>query len=521
VVDLGALPAPSGAFGGVARERALRAADLAAGRILAAVSAGAIIVVAGLGDDTTPHLRAIVVGGPNYRHGLLAASSTRQPGLATITDLTPSVLGWLGRPAPAGLVVGSQIGSKSRGTLSAAVRALTGQDTAAQVYRTTTGWFFLGYGIAEGAVFGMIMLLLRGSGTPRRRAAAYMTAAVLFGAVPAGTFLASLVPWPQLPHPAIVLYALTLGWAAVIAAAALAGPWRRDPFGPPGFVAAATLAVIGLDVMTGSRLQPLGPFGLSALEANRFYGVGNHVLAVYGAAGILCATWAGISALRSGSRARAVAAAAAVALFTVIASGWPGFGAKVGGTIAMVPAFLLLLAAIAKRRITVRRGVLIAVSGVLLVTAFALVNYLLPATGTSDIAGFVGHVLHGGAGSTLHRKISSNLSSLTRTWYTPVVPVIAVVTGLMIAWPARLRMTALADALGRTRLLRPALTALWLVAVLGWLADDSGVIVAANALPFVLPLAIAITSGMAAGDSGEMPELAAWDSSAPAPGRAG
>jgi hypothetical protein len=245
------------------------------------------------------------------------------------------------------------------------------------------------------------------------------------------------------------------------------------------------------------------------------------VLAVYGAAGILCATWAGIAALRRGSRSRAVAAAAAVALFTVIASGWPGFGAKVGGTIAMVPAFLLLLAAIAGLRITVRRGAVIAVSGVLLVTAFALINYVLPATGTSDIGSFVGHVLHGGAGSILHRKTSSNVSSLTKTWYTPVVPAVAAVTAVMIAWPARLRLTALADALGRARLLRPVLTSIWLVAVLGWLADDSGVIVAAFALPFVLPLAIAVVSGVAAGDSGEMPELAARTSSVPMPDRAG
>jgi len=99
--------------------------------------------------------------------------------------------------------------------------------------------------------------------------------------------------------------------------------------------------------------------------------------------------------------------------------------------------------------------------------------------------------------------------------------VVAAVTALMIAWPARLRLTALADALGRARLLRPVLTSIWLVAVLGWLADDSGVIVAAFALPFVLPLAIAVVSGVAAGDSGEMPELAARTSSVPMPDRAG
>jgi hypothetical protein len=522
VADLGALPAARGASGSVARARAVHAADLAAGRISTEVPAGTIIMVAGLGDDTAPHLRALMVSGPGFRNGLLGAPSTRQPGMTVITDLTSSVRGWLGRPTPDG-VVGSQISSTRRGPLTAAVRALIGQDTAAQVNRSTIGRFFVVYVLSDGVLLALITLMLAGSGNERRRrrSAAYMAAGVLAGAVPAGTFLASLVPWPQLPHPAFLLYVLTLAWTAVIAAAALAGPWRRDPFGPPGFVGTVTVAVIGLDVMTGSRLQLGGPFGLSALEAGRFYGVGNHALGVYGAAGILCSAWAGIAALRSGSRGPAVAAAAAAALFTVIASGWPGFGAKVGGTIAMVPAFLVLLAAIAGLRITARRGVIIAISGVLLVTAFALVNYLLPATGTSDIGGFVGHALHGGAGPILRRKISSNIGSLTRTWYRPAVPAVAAVTGLMIAWPARLRLTALAGLFGRARMLRPPLAAIWLLEVLGWLADDSGVIVAAIALPFVLPLAIAMVSGVATGGSGEMPEHAARASSAPAPGRAG
>jgi len=527
VVDLGALPTAAGASGGVARARAVHAADLAAGRIIAELPAGAIIVAAGMGDDTAPHLRALVISGPGFRSGLLAAPSTRQPGMAVIVDLTSSVRGWLGRPTPAG-VVGSQISSTRRGALSAAVRTLIGQDTAAQVQRSTIGWFFVGYWLAEGVLFGLITLMLQGSDRDRqrRRRTGYMAAGVLAGAVPAGTFLASVVPWPQLPHPALLLYALSVAWAAVIAAAALAGPWRRDPFGPPGFVGAVTVAVIGLDVMTGSRLQLGGPFGLSALEAGRFYGVGNDVLGVYAAAGILCAAWAGLAALGrggggSGGASGGVAAAAAVALFTVIASGWPGFGAKVGGTIAMVPGFLLLLAAIAGLRITVRRGSLIGVSGLLLVTAFALINYFLPATGPSDIGGFVGHALHGGAGSILQRKITSNAGSLTQTWYTPAVPVAAVVTGLMIAWPGRLRLTALTDAFGRAWLLRPALTAIWLVEVLGCLADDYGVIVAAIGLPFVLPQVIAMVSGLAVGGRDVTPEPATQARGAPAPGRAG
>ena len=520
VADLGALPASRGAA-----DRG--AADRAAGRIIAAVPAGAIIVVAGLGDDSAPHLRAIIVSGPGYGAGLLKAASTRQPGMVTVTDLTPSVLDWRGRHGAVGRarIGGSEIQSSGRGSLRAAIRTLIGQDTAAQVNRHTLAPYFLIYGFGEGIVFGLIWLVLRG-GDPdrrRRRRAAYRVAAVIVAAVPAGSFLASLVPWPVLPHPALLLYGIGLAWAAVIAAAALAGPWRRDRFGSPGFIGAATIVVIGIDVITGSHLQRETPFGQSALVANRFYGIGNNAIGGYALGGLLCAAWVGDAAQRrTQSRGRAVAAAGAVTAFTVIAAAWPYFGAKVGGTIAMVPAFLVLLAAIAGVTLTPRRSALVAVSGVLLIAIFAAANFWFPAaTGASDIGAFVNGVLHGGAGDVLQRKIHANVGSLTENWATPIIPVVVVATGLTLAWPDRLRMATAAVAMRAEPLLLPLLTAMWLVALLGWLADDSGVTVTATALPLALPLVIAIVTGIAEQAAAGMSDPAANARTAHAADRAG
>ncbi len=522
VADLGALPETARTPGGASRQQALLAADRAAARVLAQAPAGAIVVLAGLGDGLTAHLRTIIVTGPGFGSGELTASSTRQSGIVLITDLTTSVLGWRGRPAVSGLV-GSTIRSASRGPLAATVATLVGQDIAVHVYRNSISWFFWSYGIFEAVVMLVIAVALRGRSEwrVRRRRAAYSRAGVVLAALPAGTFLASLLPWPGLPHPALLLYLAAVAWGIVIAVVALLGPWRRNPLGSPGLVAAVTLAVIGVDVMTGSHLQQSTPFGLSALEAGRFYGVGNNAIGVYAVAGILSATWAGAAALRTGSRRKAVAAAAAVALFTVIASGWPGFGAKVGGTIAMVPAFLLVLAALGGMRITPRRGLIIAVSGLVLVVIFAVLNYVLPATGTSDMGAFVGQILHGHAGDILQRKIHSNLSSLTSAWIALAVPVVMAGTGVMIAWPDRLRLRTLVLAFGQAPLLRPMLIAFWLVGLLGWLADDSGVSVAGSALPFALPLAIALVTGIAAAGESDMPSSEASARLAPAPDRAG
>ena len=526
-VDLSAVPAPAGPGAAAVRAAAVRADDQALGRIIANRPAGAITMVFAPGDDTAPHLRVIIVDGPGYAAGLLDTASTRRAGLSQLTDLTPTVLRWRGQPVPAG-AVGSPLYRADRGSLPAEIRTLIGQDTAAQVYRATWGWFFAVFVAAELAVFGLIVVLFRGQQEERRRRrrVAARVAGIVAGSVPAGTFLASLTPWWLLPHPAVLLYSLAAAWAVVIAVVALAGPWRRDPLGPPGVVAAVTLLTIGLDVMTGSRLELSTPFGLSVLLGGRFYGEDNNTIGIYGAAGILCAAWLAAMVLRSAAgrspatsrsasasrasasrwggasrwgseRGRAVLAVSAVALFAVIASGWPGFGAKVGGTIAMVPGFVLLLMAVASVRLSARRVALAALSGVALFAVFALVNYFVPVTGHSDIGFFAGQALHGGAGGTLQRKISTNIDSLTTTPYNLLIPLIVAGLGLLLLRPDRFRAGALARAWQTVPLLKVSLVTIWVMAILGWFAEDSGVGVPGSTLPFILPLAIAIVASAA------------------------
>jgi hypothetical protein len=502
VVDLGNLPAAPGPAGESARASAAGAADQQLARIIAGLPAGSTLVVAAPGDGPEPHLRAIVVSGPGYSGGMLTAASTRQPGLVLLTDLTPTVLRWLGTPVPSA-VVGSPLRAVHRAgpDLAAALRTLAGQDTAAQVYRRTVTPFYQLVGFGYPALFALIALIawaaarIPWAGGPRRRVrirAVARAAAAWAASVPAGTFLAGLVPWWTLEHPALVLYALAVAWAAAVAAVALAGPWRRDPLGPPGVIATVTLGVIGLGLMTGSGLMLETPFGLNVLEAGRFYGLGNNAVVIYGASGIVCAAWLGGALLRRGEETRARLVMAAVAAFTVIVAAWPGFGAKVGGTVAMLPGFLILLLAAWNVRITWRWAAVTAVSGLALVTVFALVNYFVPATGASDIGGFVGQLLHGGAGATVQRKISSNLGSLTANPFNLVIPLVVAGLGAVVAWPGRLRCPLLARVYRQIPLLRPALAAVWLTAALGWLAEDSGVTVPAAALPLVLPLVIVV-----------------------------
>jgi hypothetical protein len=499
VVDSGALSYPE--------RTSVSAADRVLARIVANLPADTLLLVTAPGTALggAPHLNAVVVSGPGFGGGLLGAASTRQAGIVTLTDLTPTVAGWLGHPVPAALS-GSQLTRGDRGSLAAAVRVLTGRDTAEQVWISTHGWFFTAYAVAVAVLLAAPALLFRGSdpGRARRRARGWRLAGVVAAAVPVGTFLASLVPWWLYAHPAVWLYGMAAGWTLALAAAAAAGPWRRDPLGPFGALCLFTLAVLGVDVMTGSRLQLEVPFGLSLLEGGRFYGIGNEALGVYCVCALVGAAWVGhLASRRFPYRRRpAVLAASLVGLFAVVASGWPGFGAKVGGTIALVPCLLLLIAWLAGVTVRWRYAVPVAASGLALFFVFALISYFVPASGVSDMGTFAGNLLHGRGGDLLQRKVSSNVGTLTVSVFSWLIPVVAVAAAAALWRPAALRLRTLSRAFAAEPLLQVIAWLVWLVLVIGWFADDSGVIVPAAALPFVLPLVIAMAASVSGAPTG-------------------
>jgi hypothetical protein len=197
-----------------------------------------------------------------------------------------------------------------------------------------------------------------------------------------------------------------------------------------------------------------------------------------------------------------VLAAGAVGLLAVVASGWPGFGAKVGGTIALVPCLLLLLAWLAGVRVGGRWALPVAASGLVVFLVLAVISYLLPAAGVSDMGTFAGNLLHGRAGDLLDRKVSSNVGSLTLSVLGWLVPLAAVASGVALWRPAALRLRTLTDAFAAFPLLRLLAWLCWLVLVIGWFADDQGVVVPAAALPFVVPLVIGMASSFSIAPAG-------------------
>jgi hypothetical protein len=143
-----------------------------------------------------------------------------------------------------------------------------------------------------------------------------------------------------------------------------------------------------------------------------------------------------------------------------------------------------------------RWAVPVAASGLVLFFVFALISYFFPATGVSDMGTFAGNLLHGRGGDLLERKVSSNVGTLTVTVFSWLIPVVAVAAAAALWRPAALRLRLLARAFAAEPLVRVVARLVWLVLVIGWFADDSGVIVPAAALPFAVPLVISMAASV-------------------------
>src|SRR5690606_7433374 len=109
----------------------------------------------------------------------------------------------------------------------------------------------------------------------------------------------------------------------------------------------------------GTVLQQGSVLGASPTLGARFYGFGNVTFAVYAAVGLVLAgalaAWATRRDPGPGGRRLAAGLVLGVGLITVGVDGWPGFGADLGGILALVPAFAVLAVGVGGGTVTARR----------------------------------------------------------------------------------------------------------------------------------------------------------------------
>jgi hypothetical protein len=265
------------------------------------------------GDTVTPVIlargtpaRLLQPGGPPAG---LTSDTTRRQGVVSNVDVAPTVLEFLGVEVP-GEMVGSGLRPSGRAPTELHRRYLEWREVV-----TPVGQMVLGLAIAS-LVAGFV--LVSGPWRASRRVSGVLAVLGLASVALLVTFVpASLLPgfdWP------LVVEALALGGAALVLLALRLG--RGTPTGPVAVVALVGMIVVAVDVATGWRTGSTPLLGGSALDGERFFGLGNPYAgivlggAVLGAA--LLPRW-GVSL---------IAGAAAFAAL-------PFLGADVGGAITL------------------------------------------------------------------------------------------------------------------------------------------------------------------------------------------
>ncbi len=499
------------------RDRQVRRSDRRIARVLDQAPDDARIVVTGLADaGRTGHLRLLAVKGPGIRPGAaLHSPSTRQTDLVQSSDVTATVLDAVTGQVPE-QVSGDplqQVGGASEpaGADAAAdrLRSLRDLGAAAQEVVHLVGPFFTGWAVLQLVVYGVAgVRWRRADRSTRHRTLAVVVAgcATVAAAVPAATYAANLLPWWRADVPALALVGAVALFTAVLGGVALAGPWRRGLLGPAGAVAAGTMLVLTLDVMTGSRLQLSSLLGEQPVVGGRFYGMGNVTFALFGTASLLLAVALAGPLRRAGERRLAAATVAAVGAAAVLVDAWPGWGADFGGPLALVPAMGFLFLAACGVRLTWRRAAAIIAVTVTLLVVVATLDWLRPEDSRTHLGRFVQTAIDGQAWGVVGRKLDQNLQMLVSSPLTLAVPVGLAVAVWMLARPDS-RLGRLLAPLHDVPLLRPGLVALAICWVIGFVTNDSGTVVPAIGAMLAFPLLIAVAVRRAAESAGLSDDL--------------
>ena len=490
IVDLGTIVGTSPQV----RQAAARQADQALARVLAARPAQSLVVVAGLSDtDRTSRLHVAIADGPGYPAGWLTSSSTSRPGYLQLTDLAPTALTALGRPIPSKLFAGQPaISIAGRPTdLATAVSRLADADREAGAQRRVTGGFLSVLTGAELLLFAAMVPFLRrarryaGPRGPRpmppRLVLALEVLLVAASLTLPAALVADAVPWWRTDAAGLIFSVVTLAVVATLTSPVILGPWRRGALGPLGAVAGIVATIVGVDVLTGARLQLNGVAGYSALEGGRYAGLGTVGLGLLLASILLLAGWLG---QRFRRRWRPVVVAV-VGGIGVVLVGSPYLGANAGGAVALTAGTCVAAAICTGGFLTFARLAWAVLTGLAVTTGFALLDLLRPPGDRGSLGRILTEAQEGTGAAAIHRTGAANASSALTSPLTLVV----LATGLLLMLVLLRPWGGLKRLFGLYPAVRAVLIGVGVAGLLAGLLDGAGFVVAGAAAATAMPLA--------------------------------
>ncbi|MFP5298192.1 MAG: hypothetical protein ACLGHL_04305 [Actinomycetota bacterium] len=436
--------------------------------------------------DEEVHLGVAVAKGPGFPPGsTMQSASTRQKYFVTLPDVAPTILDHLGIDRPASML-GRPIVPIEVSELDVAdLDALDRESVFAHGVQVGISAAFVIFQIAVYA-FAIFLLSRREKKAPRERRETAVTwlrrAGLGIVAFPFASYLASPIPAHRLGTPLFVACLIAIDVVVVVAVSRL----LRDPLERLLAITAATIALFIIDLAFLQGLQLNAVWGNDPIVAGRFTGLGNIAFAILGSSSLMTGA---LLVHRFPDQRWVFWVVAALFAATVVVDGAPQLGSDVGGVLALVPALGVTFILLSGKRPTARTVLLVALGALAALALFLLIDLARPPESRTHLARLIEDIRGRGASAlfeALGRKIETNLRVFRSTIWTYLVPpALGVIAWLLLRPRGRWHELAV----GYPKL-RAGLIGGLLLAVLGFSVNDSGIVVPAMVLSFLVPMSL-------------------------------
>jgi hypothetical protein len=432
---------------------------------------------------------AVAVGGGFEGSTTLESASTRREGLVTLPDVAPTILEHFGVARPAEMNGRTMVSVPTGDDPAVSMPALDDESVFIDSVKGPISTIFV---LFQVLVYVLLLLLFawreRRGGVGSTMARTLQMCGLGVVAFPVSTYLAGVVDGHSLGD---VLFGVLL-IAIVCVLVAVVSILFADSLDRLLALVGFTWSVVALDLVTGGVLQLNTVLGYSPIVAGRFAGAGNIVFAVFGVAAVLTGA---LVAYRFSGRAFTMPFVAGLFLVTIIIDGAPSFGSDVGGVLALVPALGVTLLLLSGRKPSIRTLVAAAVAGVALLGLFLIVDLSLPAESQTHLARLYEDTRDRGFGSlldTIERKATANLRVFTSSIWTFFVPPALLAMIFLLRRPSGRWQQFAVD----YPKLRAGLIGGLVLAVTGFAVNDSGIVIPAVVLSFLVPMALLVHLSM-------------------------
>jgi hypothetical protein len=436
--------------------------------------------------DPEVHLGVAIAKGPGFPAGdTLRSASTRADGFVTLVDVAPTILAFRGIERPASMLGRGFVPVDAGGGL---LDHLVDLDAESVFAHGTQAGISTAFVIFQIVIYSIAIVLLKrrerkAEGERREALLVWLGRAGLgIVAFPLSTYIASPLPAHEMGVPFFVATLIAIDICVVTAVSF----FLKDPLERLLAITGATLLLFVVDLSLLGALQLNAVWGNDPINAGRFTGLGNIAFAILGSCSLMTGA---LLVHRYPQDRRMFVAVAALFAIAVVVDGAPSLGSDVGGVLALVPALGITYMLLLGKRPQVRTVLVAGTAAVLVVGVFLLLDFARPAEDRTHLARLVEDIRARGFdafGEAVGRKVRTNLRVFRSTIWTYLVPpALGIIAWLLLRPSGRWHQLAV-----RYPKLRAGLIGGLLLGVLGFLINDSGIVVPAMVLSFLAPMSL-------------------------------